>query len=132
MTIHHDSKNIAGRLIAIKVPPVIAEKQKAAAHRAAAKRKEKIQDRTLKYAEYMMIFTTLPRDSYPADETLKLYRLRWQIELVFKRLKSLLGVGHLPKYDPQSSRAWLSGKILIAHLLEKILRIAEEFSPSED
>jgi hypothetical protein len=38
-----------------------------------------------------------------------LYRSRWQIELAFKRMKSLMGLGHLPKKDPVSCRAWLIG-----------------------
>jgi IS4 transposase len=57
------------------------------------------------------------------------YRMRWQIELVFKRLKSLLRLGHLPKYDERSSRAWLYGKLLIALLTQKLIRTGREFSP---
>ena len=60
---------------------------------------------------------------------LDLYRLRWQAELAFKRLKSLLNVGHLPKYDPRSSRAWLQAKLLTALLIERLLIESKLFSP---
>ncbi|MDL2317451.1 hypothetical protein LJC59_10365, partial [Desulfovibrio sp. OttesenSCG-928-A18] len=53
----------------------------------------------------------------------------WQIELVFKRLKSLLGVGHLRKQDEDSSRAWLQGKLFVAMLLETFIRAGEAFFP---
>jgi len=39
------------------------------------------------------------------------HRMRWQIELVFKRLKSLAQLGRVPKHDDRSSRAWLYGKL---------------------
>lgn len=55
--------------------------------------------------------------------------LRWQVELIFKRLKSLLDIGHLPKFDPSSSRAWLYGKLFLALLTEKLARITRAFSP---
>ena len=50
-------------------------------------------------------------------------------QLVFKRLKTLLEMGHLPKFDPASSRAWLYGKLFLALLTEKLARITRAFSP---
>ncbi len=44
---------------------------------------------------YLMAVTSLPA-SVPATEVLAAYRLRWQIELAFKRLKGLLGCNRLP------------------------------------
>ena len=60
---------------------------------------------------------------------LELYRSRWQVELAFKRLKTLLGAGHVPKSDDQSAGAWMQGKILTALLLERLLLEARIFSP---
>ena len=57
---------------------------------------------TLKYAQFVLVFTTLPAEELPAAEILEWYRLRWQVELVFKRLKSLAQLGHLPKHDERS------------------------------
>jgi hypothetical protein len=48
---------------------------------------------------------------------------------VFKRLKSLLAVGHLPKHDARSARAWLYGKLLVALLTQKLVRLGGSFSP---
>ena len=45
-------------------------------------------------------------------DVLRSYRMRRQIELVFKRLKSVAQLGHVPKHDDRSSRAWLYGKLL--------------------
>ena len=60
---------------------------------------------------------------------LEWYRVRWQIELAFKRMKSILNLGHLPKTDPASARAWLHGKIFVSLLVGRMLEAAESFSP---
>ena len=75
-----------------------------------------------------MIWTSLPEET-PADKVLSFYRSRWQIELSFKRMKSLLGLGHLPKKDPASARAWLHGKLLASLLVERVIQAAEATSP---
>ena len=51
------------------------------------------------------------------------------IELAFKRMKSTMGLGQLPKKSDASSRAWLHGKLFLALLVERILDAAESFSP---
>ena len=48
---------------------------------------------------------------------------------MFKRFKSLAQLGHLPKYDDESARAWLYGKLLVALLVEKLIRQASAISP---
>ena len=60
---------------------------------------------------------------------MELYRGRWQIELAFKRLKSLVQLGHLKKHDATAARAWLQGKLLVAFLLDALLETAERISP---
>jgi transposase len=57
-----------------------------------------------------------------ASQSLELYRGRWQIELVFKRLKSIFQLGHLRKIDPDSTRSWIEGELFVALLLESLLR----------
>jgi hypothetical protein len=84
---------------------------------------------TRKYAEYVLVFTTLPASEATVDEVLEAYRLRWQVELTFKRLKSIAQIGHVPKHDDQSSRAWLYGKLLVALLSQKLARVGKTISP---
>ena len=49
--------------------------------------------------------------------------------MIFKRLKSLAELGHLPKRDPDSSQAWLYGKLFTGLLAEKLVRYGETVSP---
>ena len=83
----------------------------------------------MEVAAYIVVLTTAERDRLSAERVLELYRARWQVELAFKRMKSIIGVGHLPKVDPESARAWLHGKLFVSLLTEAIVHESESFSP---
>jgi IS4 transposase len=59
------------------------------------------------HAEYVIVFTTFSESRFTAADVMRWYQLRWQIELVFKRFKQITQLGHLPKYDDESAKAWL-------------------------
>lgn len=82
---------------------------------------------TLEAAGYVIVLTTLMEPT--ATAIMDFYRRRWQVELAFKRLKSLLQLGHLKKSDKDGARAWLQGKLFVACLIEKLVLTAERFSP---
>ena len=97
--------------------------------RKARKEGWQVQPESLIYAQYVMVLSTFPTATYNTQRVLEAYRLRWQVERVFKRLKQIAPLGHLPKHDPESSQAWLYGKLLVALLTEKLLQAANTFSP---
>ncbi len=119
---------IAGRVCAIKKSKTAAERSRAKAARESRHGGHQVQPETLEAAEYIFVFTTLGAD-VPAPAILEMYRGRWQVELTFKRLKSLLALGHLKKVDPQGAKAWLQGKLLVAVLIETLIALAERFFP---
>lgn len=119
---------IEGRLCALRKSAAATEKARRKLLRAAQRGQTQVRPETLELAAYVLVWTNLPR-SYSSAQVLELYRQRWQIELAFKRLKSLAELGHLPKRDPESSRAWLYGKLLLALLAEKLGRIGRDISP---
>lgn len=97
--------------------------------RHASKKGIEVKPETLIYAKYVIVFTTFPENQFTAFDILEWYRIRWQIELVFKRFKQIAQFGHLPKYDDDSSKAWLYGKLFVALLTEKLIDFATSFSP---
>ena len=97
--------------------------------RVASRKGRQLKPDTLEFARYVIVFTTFPGSVFTASEVLEWYRIRWQVELVFKRFKSLAQLGHLPKYDDESAKAWLYGKLLVALLVEKLIRHAVAISP---
>ena len=124
-----EDKAVYGRICAIRKNEqaiVLAHKKL----REDASRKQKVVNpQTYEYAKYIIVFTTLPEAVFSVSEILQWYRVRWQIELVFKRLKTLAHLGHLPKHDEKASRAWLYGKLFMGLIVEKIIRYANEISP---
>ena len=120
---------IAGRVCAIKKSRQAAARARLQAQRENSRKGHRVQPQTLEAAAYIFVFTTLSAAQCPAEVVLEMYRARWQVELAFKRLKSLLAMGHLKKTDPQGARAWLQGKLLVAFLIEALIAAGERFSP---
>jgi hypothetical protein len=119
---------IAGRVCAIRKSQDAIQK---AQRRLTLKQQngKRVGPKTRRYAEYVLVFTTLPKPDASAAQVLEAYRLRWQIELTFKRLKSIAQMGHVPKHDDQSSRAWLYGKLFVALLSQKLATVGKAISP---
>ena len=122
-------ERFAARLCAVRKSKAAADAAKKRATHEASRKGRAIQAATLESAEYVAVLTTLPKGELTTEDVLDLYRMRWQIELVFKRLKSLLRLGHVPKTNDSSARAWIQAKILTALLIERLSTEARFFSP---
>lgn len=119
--------SIAVRVCALKKSAEQTRKSQQKVRQIASRKGHELQPDTLEAAGYVVVLTTL-REVPPAL-ILELYRHRWQIELAFKRLKSLLHLGHLKKTDPVGAKAWLQGKLFVATLIETLIAVGERFSP---
>jgi hypothetical protein len=120
---------IQGRICALRKSKLAIEQAQRRLTRKQQKGKSLSGPEARKYAEYVLVFTTLSEADASTSQVLEAYRLRWQIELIFKRLKSIAQFGHVPKYDEQSSRAWLYAKLLLALLCQRLARIGKTISP---
>jgi hypothetical protein len=81
--------------------------------------------------KYVILATSLGKGDATAAQILELYRMRWQIEIAFKRLKSLFNYNDLPAKHPESVKAWFYGKLLLAALCETLVNTGR-FSPSQE
>ncbi len=125
----HQGKRYHGRLCAIRKSAVATVRAQEKLRRQARKKQRQVSEEAIKLAPFILVFTTVSRKELTTEEVLEMYRVRWQIELRFKHLKSLLGLGCLPKYDPQSCRAWIQAKLLCGLLIERLMREAKFFFP---
>jgi hypothetical protein len=128
VVLHGQGSAFAGRLCAVRKSDCAIQQAHRRLQRKASKKQMITRPGTLEFAKYVIVFTTCSSGS--TADVLRSYRMRWQIELVFKRLKSLAQLGHVPKHDDRSSRAWLYGKLLITLLTQKLIRIGRDISPS--
>jgi len=117
------------RLIIQRKTAEATEATRLALRRAAIKKGKKLDPRSLIAAEFMILGTSLPKKGYTAKDILAVYRLRWQIELAFKRLKSLLHIDKLPTRTEQTSRSWLYAHLILALLCDDLSQDFLESSP---
>ena len=102
-----DDVAVPGRICALRKTREAIRIAEDRLKREASRKSKGLQPDTLVFARYVILFTTFPEPDFPARDVLEWYRVRWQVELVFKRFKSLAQLGHLPKYDDESAKAWL-------------------------
>jgi hypothetical protein len=88
--------------------------------RKAAKKQQTLSRDALDLSQYVVVITALP-ESVSAQEVISLYRLRWQVEIYFKRLKSIMDFGNVPLRREDSVMTWLTGKLLISLLIEQMI-----------
>lgn len=116
------------RVIIQRLPADQAERNHKRLLKDARKKKRQVKPETLEAAGYVLLITSADRLS--AIDVLALYRYRWQVELTFKRLKSLLHLDQLPTKDPQAARTWIYAKLLSALVMDQMIRQTAVFSPS--
>lgn len=118
------------RLVIWKKSDNEAEKSRQRVIKERRKKGRKVDPRTIEAAAYVFVLTSAPVERLSAREILALYRFRWQVELAFKRLKSLLGLGDLPVKRRDLARTFILAKLLTALLLEEMTERCSAFFPS--
>ena len=121
------------RLIVLRLAPEAAARAAKAQHRRQnrCRSHRPLQPLTVQATGYLMLVTSLPA-AVPASEVLEAYRLRWQVELAFKRLKSLLGLDRLPAKSAALARSWLLAHLILALLIEDTARTLLDLPPWAD
>jgi len=93
--ISHQGQRLLLRLIGLR----LTDEQRQRAHRRkkrlASKRQRRLNPDTVYLAGWLLLVTTLPQESWSDQQVLSLYRARWHIELLFKRIKQLLDLHRL-------------------------------------
>jgi len=117
------------RMVAIRKSEAAAEKCRRELRREARKKRRKLNKETLRAAGFIAVVTDLPPEELTCTQVLELYRMRWQIELAFKRLKSLLGFKRLRAKDDNICQAYLMTKILGALVIQELNGQVLDFFP---
>jgi hypothetical protein len=133
---HHARMAYPVRLIAVRLTPQAADRARVRTTTRAKKRGRTARRRTLKLAGWALLVTTLDAATWPTDAVVKLYRARWQLELVFKRMKSVLQLDQLRVTHPQAVEAVvrlvLIGWLLHAHTAAEIRGILADVHATVD
>jgi transposase len=122
-------KSAKVRIIIIRKAKDAAERERRRINAEAKKKGRRPMQRTLDAADFTFLLTTLEDGQMSNTELAELYRVRWQIELAFKRLKSLIDLDKLRAKDPELTKTYLLGKMVAAVLLETIAAECRTISP---
>lgn len=115
------AKRLPCRLIAIRVPKAVAKRRRQAAIKKAAKKKGRRPSRHhLASCAWVIYLTNCPASQLASHEVEVLYRLRWQIELLFKLWKSHHHLADHRRTDPVRQMIELLARliaVLVQHWL---------------
>lgn len=114
------------RLVAVKKPAQAAVTARRKAHLDAQRGGHQLSKQTLEAADWVILITSLKPQDFATADVLALYRLRWRIELGFKRLKSLIGLKGPPATDQRSARPHVLAHLLAILLLEPLVDELED------
>jgi IS4 transposase len=115
------------RVVALHKPPAAVAEARRKANLAAKKQGRQVSKETLYASEWVILVTSLAEQEFSTEDLFKLYRMRWRIELAFKRLKSLIGLRSPPAKDPAIARSWILTHLLMILLVEPLM---DEFGVS--
>jgi hypothetical protein len=110
-------RKVAGRLIGFRLHEKEANE---ARERARREHGSALTQDHLQAAEYVLLFTTSPAARLSAARCIQAYRLRWQIELQWKRWKSICHFDKLPNYRDDTMLSWLTAKVLLGLILDRV------------
>jgi hypothetical protein len=106
------------RLVAAKLDPTATRRARRRARRKAQKAGRTITAPTLAVAGWLLLITTLDAGTWSTADVLYVYRARWQVELVFKKMKQLLRLNQIRSKHPTSVEATVRA-LLIAWALQE-------------
>ncbi len=117
------------RLVVAALPQEALERARQRVREKAHKKGRTPSQDNLFACAFILVLTNLPADSWSASQVLALYRLRWQVELLFKRYKSIFQLDHLRAHHPQLVQTYLLAKLLAALLADQLLLTTRELVP---
>jgi hypothetical protein len=126
VTFEHDGRCFPGRLIACSLPEEAAERARAKERRKASKQQRQLKEETLYLCGWFLLFTSLPANTWSDQQVVTLYRARWQIELLIKRMKQLLKLAQLRGKTALTNEATLLALLLAWSLLQPEVAYARQ------
>jgi hypothetical protein len=108
------------RLIALRVGEQVANERRRRLKKEAKKKGRAVSKHHLKMCDWTLLTTNVPQRWLPLEMVRALYTLRWQIELLFKQLKSILRVHQSDTGKEHRLGCELYGKLIGAVIIHRI------------
>jgi hypothetical protein len=115
----YEAQRYAIRVLAVRLPPEVAARARQRKYQQAQKKGRTPSAATVMLADWVLVVTTLASD-WTLEEVMRLYRARWQVELVFKRMKQLLHLNQVRSTHRDAVEATIRA-LLVAWALQEDL-----------
>lgn len=113
-----NGKRYEVRVIALRRTKEQTQREIQRKKKSARKQHRKLQKETIYLAHWLLIVTTLPATDWSDQEVVRLYRARWQIEMLFKRVKQLLQQHRLRARTEEIAKTTVTA-IIVSWLLQQ-------------
>jgi hypothetical protein len=100
------------RLVAFRLKQEVADQRRRKAKDAAKRRGQTVSPRTLALLDWSIYLTNAPTQRLTPPQIACLYRVRWQIELLFKLVKSYFGLRRFAQLRPERILTELYAKLI--------------------
>lgn len=119
-------QSLRTKMVVEVVPEEVYKKRLASLNKTAKRKGRIVSENTRARARFTLIITNIPNEKIPASKLYCLYRLRWQIELMFKHWKSKLGIANVQKMKYERFMCLIYAKLLYIILTMEIISIARQ------
>lgn len=111
---------VISRLVCLRVSPKIAEQRRRKLRKNSQKKGRTPSQYHLSLADWTLMITNVPSKWVPAEMVRIFYMLRWQIELLFKQLKTVLCIHKSNTGRENRLRCEIYGKLIVAILIHRV------------
>jgi hypothetical protein len=112
---------VRGRLICLRVSKQAANERRRKLLKGAHKKGRMPSKTRLALCDWTLLVTNADETDLPLEMTWRLYSLRWQIELLFKQLKSVLAIHRSPaRKNASRLKCEIYGKLILAVLIQRM------------
>jgi len=108
------------RLVCLRVSPEIAEQRRRKLISNARKKGRTPSHKNLLLTDWTLMITNVPAQWLPAEMVRHFYALRWQIEVLFKQLKTVLCIHKSNTGKENRLRCEIYGKLITAVLIHRV------------
>jgi len=125
LQVYVTAKKFPVRLVIYKAPEGVANERRRLARMVGKKQGRQLREKTLKMMGYTMFITNVPPEVWKPEVIGTIYRVRWQIELLFKCWKSGAEIEHLEGINAERIRCLIYSKLILLLLINWVYKIAE-------
>lgn len=113
------------RLIAYRVPVEVSEQRRRAAHATAKKQGRTLTKKSLALLDFSIFITNVPKEIWEPGIVGTIYRLRWQIELLYKNWKTGLKIHYLKGMNPNRIKALVYARMILVMIVNEIYKLLD-------